>query len=217
MATKETAKFRKTLRHAILDEFPNLDERQIYAKIKKDDAQMVFFSDLYPFCEKANIPIDQVKKIFASYQIFTDHISLAHFVVFLQDEYFPASGLEIPSNLTGSQKDILSQFIQAFQCRRTQATPPFSADSAAQPLSSEPSLISQQWILILKYNPPNSDPSKVRIAAFLKFKDEMNLSFSFDDFLDAIFAFFDAKVDSLTFGQFARLIYSNILINHFYF
>ena len=208
MSTKETEHFRKVLRHAIYEEFPNINPKDIYNALKKKNSSSLFFDDLLPICYKSKIPIEQLHNIFQSYQVYADYILPEKFVTFLEDEStLITRSTQSSSSLTSMQKDILSKFIQSIQGRRTQATPPFTTgDYSANSYSTERKLLSYLWIFIQKYNPPGSNSSEIRVSAFLKLIKEMNLSIDFDAFLDALFAFFNGPLEQLDFTQFARFV-----------
>lgn len=207
MTTKETARYRKELRHAITNAYPHMDSLQIFNAMKKENEYVLFFEDLFEICQGANIPFNELKNIFASYQIFSKHLSKKNFIKFMEDEYSPMTTSPLPNTLTKEQKEILQCFVHVLLERRTQASPPSNKNLVyVHSLSSEKMLFSQHWIFAIKYNPPGSDDSRVRLAAFLKMIDEMNLPFSFDDFIDAIFNFFGQKIDSFDYDQFTRFI-----------
>ena len=176
--------------------------------MKNPGANSIFFDNLVSICQKSNVPLEQLPKIFASYQVFSDYILQDKFITFLEDEStLITRPAQSTSSLTSMQTDILSKFVQSLQGRRTQATPPFSTgDYSANSYSTERKLLSYYWIFVQKYNPPGFNSTQIRVSAFLKIIAECNLSMNNDDFLDALFAFFGKPLESLDFNQFAHFV-----------
>lgn len=199
--SKHTAKYRTDLRHEILKNFDGVPSKDIYYKVKVEEAPYVTFEDLRVFSDSAKIPFDSIPDIFAAYGIFNKFISEEKFVRFLEDEVTNKT-LEVvlPEGLASAQKNILVKFVDALTRRRTEY-----AVSSSSALSSGHSLIANMWVYAIKTNPPDCSDKFVRLASLCRLCDEFNVA-QVEDFIDAIFAFYESKIDQLDFQQFARLI-----------
>lgn len=202
MTSKIIETYRKNLRHAIINQYPTLSSKEIYNTLKSSELPDLFFENLYPFCDFLEIPIKSLPNIFASYRVSSNRISEEKFINFLEDEVTcKAIPKKLPANITDEQIAILAKLANSIRTRRTQAEPSKKAG-----LSSERSSYSQQWIYLSRLNNGPSESSKIRIASLLHFAADMNYSFSSEELLDAIFTFFEKKMDTIDFEQFTHLM-----------
>lgn len=202
MTSKTIETYRKNLRHAILKQYPTLSSKEIYATLKPSELPDLFFENLYPLCELLEIPINFLPSIFASYRVSSNRISEEKFINFLEDEVTcKAIPIKLPPNITDEQIAILSKLANSIRTRRTQAAPSKKAG-----LCSERPSYSQQWIYLSRLNHGTSDSAKIRVSSLLHFAADMNLSFPPEQLLDAIFIFFEKKIDTIDFEQFTHLM-----------
>lgn len=202
MSSKVIEIYRKNLRHEIIKRFPTFSSREIYAALKSPNLPDLFFENLFPICESIEIPTSSLPNIFIPYRIFSNRISEERFINFLEDEVTCKSiPNKLPPNITDEQIAILSKLANAIRTHRTQATPSKKAG-----LCSERPSYSQQWIYLTRLNYNKGENAKVRLSSLLHFAAEMNLSFSPEKLLDAIFTFFEKKFDSINFEQFTHLM-----------
>ena len=195
----QVAKDRRTLRHEILKDFVGIESRKIVDVIKSPDLPYVTFDDLKPYCQRAKIPFEKLTDIFSLYEVFKKKISPEKFVKFIEDEV-TCKTLEknLNPNLTEDQIRILTEFTEAIKNHRTTAI--------ADETLSERSLVSNMWIFVIRYNPNSNNSKYVRLATLCRIADELNLSFTTEEFIDSIFAFFGGKIDQLDFTQFVHLM-----------
>lgn len=202
MTSKIIEIYRKNLRHAIIKQFPTLSSREIYTAIKSPNLPDLFFENLYPYCESLEIPVNFLSNIFASYKVSSNRISEEKFINFLEDEVTcKAIPNKLPPNITDEQIAILAKLANSIRTHRTQATPSKKAG-----LCSERPSYSQQWIYLSRLNHGTSGSAKIRISSLLHFAADMNLSFAPEKLLDAIFTFFEKKIDTIDFEQFTHLM-----------
>ncbi|OHT16831.1 hypothetical protein TRFO_12916 [Tritrichomonas foetus] len=195
----QVAKDRRTLRHEILKDFVGIESKKIFEAIKREDLPFITFNELVPYCQRAKIPVEKLTDIFSLYEVFKKKISPKKFINFLEDEV-TCKTLEVNLNpkLTDAQIKILTEFAEGIKNHRTTA---ISLDS-----TTERSLISNMWIFVVRYNPANSNEKYVRLASLCRIAAEINLSFSTEDFIEAVFTFFDKRIDQLDFTQFVQLM-----------
>ena len=193
--------FRRNLRHQILDEFRGYSSEKIYYELKNPDLPCLFLADLQRFCEKGEIPVGIVPKILAPYRVYSNRISLSKFVSFLSDEVTCKLDENPLSNrVNDAHSQILTVFTDAIRSRRTQG------NTCYDERRTENLQLSSMWVFLIKLNPPGSSDKYVRLATLCKLVDYYNLSFSVEEFIDAVFAFFGEKLDKLDFEQFALLM-----------
>lgn len=195
----QVAKDRRTLRHEILKDFVGIESRKIVDAIKSPDLPFITFEDLRPYCERAKIPFEKLTDIFSLYEVFKKKISPKKFVSFLEDEV-TCKTLEpnLNPNLTEDQINILTEFAEAIKNHRTTAI--------SDETLSERSLISNMWIFVIRYNPNITNTKYVRLATLCRIANDLNLSFTTDEFIDAVFTFFGIRIDQLDFTQFVKLM-----------
>ena len=193
---------RKHLRSAIVRRFPNLSSKGIYDCVKKGDRAAIFFDDLYEICESAGIGRAALPEIFRTYGVAQGRIRREQFVMFLDDEVTVKEFLiDIPKALTDEQISILSRFCRALKSRRTQAI--FHSPNAA---GSEGISMSQLWIHLCRLSPTRAKVTHLRVAALCQMASDLNMFFSAEDLIDALFTFFDEACEALDFEQFTRLM-----------
>ena len=195
----QVAKDRRALRHEILKDFVGIESRKIFEVIKKPELPYITFEELRPYCKRANIPFEKLTDIFSLYEVFKKKICSKKFVNFLEDEV-TCKTLEanLNPNLTDDQIQILTEFAESIKNHRTTAI--------ADEKLSERSLISNMWIFVVRYNPNITNTKYVRLATLCRISDDLNLSFTTEDFIEAVFTFFGARMDQLDFTQFVRLM-----------
>ena len=180
--------YRKQLRSKVSEIYPKQTADDIFGKIKKEGNFFIIESDLLPFLEKANIPQTKLKDIFAPYGVRNLMITPKQWKIFFDDEFNTAAPPEI------IREDILDLYVAILRT--------FSSAIVSR-THSHPS---QRWSYIVSRNPPSAGTSRVRLASLCRLCDEYNLPFPIESFIDAVFDFFQEKIDSLDFEQFSRLM-----------
>jgi hypothetical protein len=141
--------------------------------------------------------------MFLTYGVYTDSIPREKFIHFIDDEVTCRSLIVgVPPLLTDVQIAVLSKFCKALRIRRIRSSPP-SLDSV-----SEVMMVSQLWIHVTRMSPKKSQVANVRVALLCRLAKDLNLTFSAEDLIDALFAFFGQKCESLDFAQFMTLVHS---------
>jgi hypothetical protein len=205
--------YRKSLRHAILDNFIGFSSKSIYQSLKQPDLPVLFFFDLEPFCNSANIPVTSLPGIFSSYQIFNKRISEEKFTRFLADEVTCKDApMRLNPELTKEQIKILVSLTTAIRNKKTREVASSTimrgnpARHAEPEMLSDPMMMSSMWLAMVKYNPAGAPENVLRLAALCRFLDGLDLGEPVEDFITAVFLFFGKKLDQLDFGQFADLM-----------
>ena len=225
----QVGKDRKLLRHEILKDFAGIESKKIFEALKQEELPFITFDDLKPYYERCKLSREKLNDIFSVYNVFVQKISPKKFISFLEDEV-TCKMLEenINPNLTENQLKILTKFVEGLKTHRTTPITGKQSGGSRKDLASakgsnvsptrlvsdatfttitERTSLSSIWLFVLKYNPSNTKSDRyVRLAALCRIADELNLSFTTEDFIDAIFAFFDQKIDQLDFQQFVKLI-----------
>jgi hypothetical protein len=195
------AGYRRSLRHAILDQFIGQSSKSIYIQLKDPSLPVLFLRDLEQFCGPANVPISALPSIFSCYDVFTRRLSEEKFTIFLQDEVTcKGPQCRLSPELTEDQLKVLTEFAAAMKNRRTQAY--WTKDG----LSSERLLASSVWIALVRANPPGSGTKYVRLATLCRLADDLDLGIDIEDFISSLFLFFGAKTDRLDFTQFTQFM-----------
>jgi hypothetical protein len=64
----------------------------------------------------------------------------------------------------------------------------------------------QRWNAAVARNPPNTLKTQLKVSALCRLFENMTLPFSVSDFLDALFLFYEVRVEVTTFAQFRSLL-----------
>lgn len=187
MYTPPIQKERRNLRNTISRRYPGHDPQYIFTEIKSDKAPVVTFMAIAQFCDEAQVNSDHLHEIFAPYGVTEPYLTFQQFQKFLYDD-FPDYNNSTPlgEKLTDRQRFLLLKFAAILRTKL------------------EASLI-KKWNVALTRNPPNALNTTLRISALCKLFSEMSLPFTVSEFVDAIFVFYDAKLEDITFYQFAQL------------
>jgi hypothetical protein len=192
---------RKLLRHAILAMCPDITSSEIYTALCSPDHAFLRLADLIPFCRSANVDPQLLRDMLLTYGIYADSIPRDKFIRFIDDEFTCKSLIiRLPPLLTDTQAAILSKLCKAIRSRRIQSSP-----ASLDPIS-EVTTTSQLWIYVTRMSPKNSKVTSVQIASLCRLARDLNLTFSPEDLIEALFAFFGQKCESLNFAQFTRLM-----------
>lgn len=191
MFTPGVTRHRKNLRLAINNAFPGVKADEIFDSVKKQGSSFVELYDLEPYCEKVNCPAAVVNSIFTPYGSKNVVITKEQWVAFMNDDFpilteTPAPGV---ARLDQKQRFLLSKFVAGVEMK----------------FGSSPD---QRWRKALARNPPNTVNTALKLSALCHIFECMMLPFTVPDFIDAIFAFFGEKIDSITFDQFGTLFSS---------
>ena len=202
MSGKLTGLNRKRLRSAIVRRYPNLSSKDIYESVKRSERAAIFFDDLYGICDAAGVSRALLPDIFATYGIAFGRIRKDQFVRFLDDEVTVKEFMiDVPESLTDEQISILSRFCRALKSRRTQ-----SIFHSANGASSEGISMSQLWIHLCRLTPTRAKVTHLRVASLCQMAADLNMFFSAEDLIDALFTFFNNAMEALDFEQFTRLM-----------
>jgi hypothetical protein len=206
--SNRVAASRRALRHQILSTFPGVPLKVIFAQVKAAGESQITFPDLEPYCASINVPVKTLPAIFSVYRPFVTRISEEVFVTFLQDEVrFTSTEREVNHNLTDDQATIIKSFVGIVKSRKTHeyhSGEPLGAKS--QSLVGARYRLSFIWNYLPRLNPLHSGENVVRVATLCRLAAEMELPASTEDFIDALFAFFQRKLDQLNFNEFAQLM-----------
>lgn len=195
----QTAKDRRALRHEILKDFQYVESKKIAESIKNPDLPFLTFEDLYPYCARAKIDPAKLTDIFSMYEVFKKKISPKKFVSFLEDEVTCKTIETNPNpNLTDEHIEILTNFAEAIKNHKLTAI-------SGEKLTGR-SLISNMWCFVIRYNTNNGSSKFVRLATLCRLADDLNLAFTTEAFIDAVFTFYGMKIDQLDFPQFVQLM-----------
>lgn len=185
MFSEETVSLRRKLRQCIADSVPGASTAIIYQRLKARFAPNLTQDDLVPFCEAVNIPKEKLPMLLEPYGITERQISQTNWRKFYENEFCSTQPvLPIPQTLTKDQVRILSKFAEKIRLRTD-------------------STIANQWMFVISRNPSGSPDGRVRISAFCRLVDELDLAFNNTALIDAMLAFFGRKTDSLDFNEFA--------------
>jgi hypothetical protein len=200
------ANHRRSLRHAILKEFPGADLLDIVQRIKSPEKKRIHFSDLERFCNSANIPPTSLPGIFSAYHVFINRMSVDRFTKFLRDEVICKEDvLPLSPTLLDHQISALNQFVYIVKSRKTRGYLPQIRESA-HTVSFERFQLSTTWSALLKLNTGSPTISFIRLATMCRLAAEFELGISTEDFIDAIFAFYGRKLDQINFSEYAQLM-----------
>ena len=201
MSAKLNGAYRKKLRQEILKEHPSLSAKEIFTAMKPQNQPEILFDDLKDLCDKLEIPFSALPEIFSTYGIYNKKLGEEKFIRFLEDEFSLKASHALPKTINNEQAAILSKVITSIKTHKTQ-----SATSSRVGLSSERSSFSQTWIFLTRLSCNNGESSKLRVSALCHYADDYNMSFSCEELIDALFAFFGEPLDAIEFDQFTRLL-----------
>ena len=202
MSAKSVEVARRKLRLEVTNSFPNLSPLDIYERIKKKERPDIFFDDLESYCNSALINSKLLPDIFSCYNVSSPRVKKDRFIKFLADgvgtcDFQP----EVPSSLSEEQVAILDRFCKTLKSRKTQGLPVFPCSGV-----SERSSLSNLWTSLCRMSPQREKLTHVRLAALCQIASELNMSFTSEEFLDALFNFFGTTLDAIDFQQFAHLM-----------
>ncbi|EAY06608.1 hypothetical protein TVAG_056020 [Trichomonas vaginalis G3] len=187
MFTPKITKERKILRVEITKAFPGAKPKEIFDKVVNEQAPVITFRTVAEYCEKPEIDTDHLADIFAPYGVNDPFISLSQWTEFLNDDFADyENGIKYGEKLTEKQNFILLKFMGILRTK-------FGASMASR------------WNSALARNPPNASNTELRVSALCRIFHDTNLPFEPAEFVDAIFAFYDEKLETLTFDQFSQL------------
>lgn len=66
--------------------------------------------------------------------------------------------------------------------------------------------MSQLWIHLCRLSPTRAKVTHLRVAALCQMASDLNMFFSAEDLIEALFTFFDQACEALDFEQFTRLM-----------
>lgn len=191
---------RKKLRHCILNANIGKTASEIYEIVKPTEQRELLLSDLHKFCDSARIRKDLLPRILETYRVTGQMIRKRDFVRFLDDEVSIKETIALPDSLTGEQIAILSKLCRTMKSRKTQgAVSPHS-------MMTERSSISQLWVFVSRQASTTSRPTQLQISSLCTLASDLNLSFSSEELIDALFAFFGKQSEDISYEQFARLM-----------
>ena len=187
MYTPSIQKERRDLRNTITKRYPGQGPQYIFKEIKSEKAPVVTFMAIAQFCDEAQVNSDHLRNIFAPYGVTEPYLTYQQFQTFIYDD-FPDYNNSKPfgEKITEKQRFVLLKFVSVLRTKLEAS-------------------LNQKWNTALSRNPPNALNTTLRTSALCKLYSEMNLPFSVSEFVDAIFAFYDAKLEALTFDQFGQL------------
>jgi hypothetical protein len=201
MTAKAIGLARSKIRHLIIRDFAQLNSREICQAVKSPAEPDIRFVDLIPYCERAEVDPHLLPDIFASYEVSTDRIPLVKFIQFVEDEVTCKSlELGIPSDFSFENKTILSKFCRAIRSRRTHGSP------LPNEIISERESVGNLWAHLTRLTPSQTKVSVIRVAGLCHLAEDMRMSFSAEALIDALFQFFQQKLDFITFQQFSLLM-----------
>jgi hypothetical protein len=208
LMTNRVGKHRQALRHEILNSFPGIYLNSVAAAVKSPGQSRIRFADLESFCESAGVPVSALPDIFSSYHVNVNRMSEAKFIEFLRDEV-TCTRIEprLNPSLTNVQIAALTQFVAIIKSRKTQNYVSNAGKSEiGRGLSGKRYQLSSTWSLLLKMNPQQSGEQYIRIATLCRVAAELGLGLSTEEFIDALFAFYNRRIDQITFDEFAQLV-----------
>jgi hypothetical protein len=190
MFSEETVRLRKLLRRAVAQSLPGLSAVLAYSKLKAPSAPALTKSDLIPFCEAAEVPVDRLPQLLAPYGVTQEHITIKSWKDFYEDEL--CSTLPVvhsPISLQPGCTEILRRFAGSIRYRAG----PCLAD---------------MWTFVRARNPGMCFPPQIRLSAFCHLVKELDLKFSVDELIDALLAFFGRRTSAIPFTKFALFMYT---------
>ena len=187
MYTPETTRQRKELRNIINKEFPGVKPCALFEKFKMPKAPVISFRTISQWSDKLEINPDNLSNIFAPYGVSEPYLSSQQWEKFLNDDFANyENDVKFGESLTEKQNFILIKFMGVLRTK-------FGA-----------SMISR-WNSALTRNPPSAPNTSLRVSALCRIYRDTNLPFDASEFVDAIFAFYNEKMESITFDQFSQL------------
>ena len=187
MFTPKTERQRKELRAAISKSFQGLSPKNIFDKIKLPNAPIVTFRTIAQWCEPLEINPDNLHNIFGPYCGNEPYLNQDQWEKYLNDDFADYENVvKVGEHLTEQQNFILVKFMGVLRTK-------FGATMTAR------------WNAALSRNPPNAPNTSLRVSAMCRIYQETNLPFDASEFVDALFAFYDEKLETITFDQFSQL------------
>jgi hypothetical protein len=198
--TRPLRQSRSLLRHAILNQFPSSTTSDIFSLLKHPHHSTLLFSDLSDLCLSVDLNPDSLKDLFVPYGVYAHEISRDSFIRFIDDEVICRQRtVVIPKSLTDLQSAILSKLCRGIRSHRVQASP------LPKEIASERLETARLWSNATRMSSRKGVVSRLRIATFCRLARDLNLVFSPEELIDALFAFFGEKTEAIDFGQFAAL------------
>ena len=187
MFTPITLRQRKALRTQIEKSNLGLKPKQIFDKYKMPKAPVISFRAISEWCKPIDIDPENLNNIFGSYGVTEPYLNLKQWESFMNDDFANYENEErYGQTLSEKQNFILTKFMGVMRTK-------FGS-----------SMI-DRWNHAIKRNPPNDSNVSLRVSSLCRIYQDTNLPFDASDFVDAIFAFYDEKLESLTFDQFSKL------------
>jgi hypothetical protein len=178
--------------------------------VKTPGENQIKFSDLDSYCAAAKVPTNALPGIFSAYRPFVARISEATFVKFLQDEVgFTSSECDPNPNLTDHQAAAIKSFVSIVKSRKTHnyhSTHPLLGDTQRDSSVGARYQLSFIWNYLTRLNSLQTGENVVRVATLCRLAAEMELRTSAEDFIDALFAFYQRKLDQIDFNDFVQLM-----------
>ena len=169
-------------------EFPSLSPIDIFTKLKNQESNKLNIVDLAPICERANIPVNMLEKIFSPYNNRDSYISQKKFESFYKDEYLNSTTKVTTVNETSPENSLI---LRSF-CNALKAKKKLSA--------------TELWSYVVRHNVSQTEQSRARVATLCRLSDEYNMPFNAARFIDAMFEFYGRKMESINFQEFLDLI-----------
>jgi hypothetical protein len=187
MFTPATVKLRKDLRQAISANFPTDASDIIFDKVRQTSKPYIQIDDLESYCEKVLCPASALELIFAPYGVKELVINKQQWIAFLDDDFAVWTDDPSPNALTERQFFILSKFLTHMRTKFGGTT-------------------TQRWQAMLARNPPNTLNTELKVSALCQLFVNTALPFAVSEFVEALFAFFGAKIDYISFDQFGSFV-----------
>jgi hypothetical protein len=185
MFTPGISRHRKNLRQVIGETFPG--DPDTFEKVKKPNMQFITMDDLEPYCERISCPAAALENLFAPYHVKALLITQGQWQAFMNDDFPTHPRNPCPQGLTERQTFILSKFVTSIKTK-------FGGT------------LTQRWNAALARNPPNTINTQLKVSALCRLFENTNLPFSVSDFVDALFLFYEVRVEAITFAQFGSLL-----------
>ena len=187
MFTPATERQRKRLRAEITKSFPGSSVKDIFEKIKMPNAPIVTFRTISQWCDRLDINPDNLHNIFGPYGVNEPYLNEEQWRTYMNDDFADYENfVKVGENLTEKQNFILLKFMGVLRTK-------FGSTMIAR------------WNAALTRNPPNAPNTSLRVSALCRIYQDTNLPFDASEFVDALFAFYDQKMETLTFDQFSQL------------
>jgi hypothetical protein len=194
---KET---RAVLRHAITEMFPTFTSSEMFSALKRTGKTNLRLSDLESICTSAGLGVEYLPRIFSPYGVYSDVIPRKKFIQFIDDEVTgKAMVVDFRDGLTDTQAAILSKFCRAIRSRRVHPSP------LPRQVMSEPNCTAQLWSRVTRMSTTKDKVTTVRIASLCHIASLLNLTFSGEELIDALFAFLGVKCEVIDFTQFTKI------------